>query len=239
MKIIFGFIISTMLLLSGVKAQEQSAVDSIKREVKERIDPKEFIPTGIRIGTEMISGVASFTNNPIQEFQFLADVDFYRYFFNVQYGTFSGEWENANGIYTNDGSHFKIGPDVNFLHRDPDGSALFFGVRYSFSNFSDNYSYTDSDPIWGTYSNEVSNNNLSASWIEFVSGLKVKVLGPIWMGYTARFKFGVTKFEDKDLIPHWIPGFGRGDENSYWGFDYWLIVRLPVRKQKKISLPIE
>ena len=63
-----------------------------------------------------------------------------------------------------------------------------------------------------------------------VTGLKVKIWKYLWLGYTARFKFGVDTFERNELIPHEIPGFGRADETVIWDFDYWLMFRIPIRK---------
>lgn len=233
---ILGFIIS-IFFISGVKAYGQVNTDSIASDIDSvniKIDTIKgrFIPTGIRIGLDAISAGQAISGHDQKEYQFYADIDFYRYFLNIHVGTFDGEWSNGQGVYTNTGTHFKIGPDVNFLHRDPDGSALFFGLRYAWSTFSDDFNYTLEDEVWGNISKDASNSNLTAHWAELNAGLKVRVYKLFWMGYTARFKFSVNSFEDKGLIPHWIPGYGQADENTFWSLDYWLIIRLPLPKKK-------
>jgi hypothetical protein len=54
----------------------------------------------------------------------------------------------------------------------------------------------------------------------------------IWMGYTARFKFGLKTNETGPMLPHDVPGYGRTDKESTWGFNYQIFVRLPVPKKK-------
>lgn len=229
-----GYIIISMLISVAGYGQSNLQPDTTKGK---------FIPTGIRIGFDLISsgeavidkGLQVFTQGEYNELQFAADIDFYRYFLNVEYGIYDRQWTRDDGYYINKGSHFKIGPDINFLHKDPDGSALFFGLRYSFSNFSDEIVYDYQNQFWGDGANRIENDNLKANWLELTTGLKVKLTKIIWLGYTARFKFGYSTdtFADKALIPHWVPGYGRASETSAWGLDYWLIVKVPFRKTEK------
>jgi len=232
---IFAFIIiSFICAIRPVIAQNNLEPDTVKGKYK---------PTGIRIGVDLISagqgiyksGIKSITQGAYQELQFSADIDFYRYFLNFEYGVFDREWikpDGLNAVYKNSGSHFKIGPDVNFLHKDPDGSALFFGMRYAWSGFSDQLTYDYSSGYWGDGSNQLENTSVSAHWFELTTGLKVKLTRILWMGYTARFKFGINSFEKQQLVPHWVPGFGLADEKSFWGLDYWLIFRVPLKKDQ-------
>jgi len=228
---ISGFIIISLLLFAGPAiAQKDIVPDTVRGK---------YAPSGLRIGFDLISGgqaivkngIKAITQGEYREIQFSADIDFYRYFLNFEYGLFDRQWTSSDGYYINKGSHYKIGPDVNFLHRDPDGSALFFGLRYAFANFSDESNYRTSSSYWGSGRNTIENNNISADWFEITTGLKVKLTRIIWLGYTARFQFGADNFEGKQLIPHWIPGYGRADETSSWGVDYWLIIKVPFKKK--------
>jgi hypothetical protein len=60
-------------------------------------------------------------------------------------------------------------------------------------------------------------------------GVRLKVYKFIWMGYTSRFKFGLKNGDTPALLPHDVPGYGRTDKNSTWGFSYHLMFRIPVR----------
>lgn len=209
-------------------------------EVKIPIDSLKgkYVPTGVRIGAEAVNITRSFIEENYKEYQFQADIDFYRYFLNVEYGVLERTFTSENGLYNVEGSYFRVGPDINFLHRDPDRSALFFGLRYGFTTFSDNLSYSYQDQSFGDGTDYVTNKDIKANWLEMVAGMKVKMWKMVWLGYTARFKFSVDTFENKELIPNIIPGYGRADETVVWGLNYYLIIRIPVRKEpRSITLP--
>lgn len=220
------YIISLYLVIAGanVFAQEvKIGIDSTK-------DWKEYIPTGIRVGTDVISLVKTYRKSDYQEYNFQADIDLYRYFLTFEMGQMKRTLTSTNGVYEVEGRHFSVGPDINFLHNDPDKSVLFFGLRYASSTFSDKLDYTYQNPFYGEGEVSVANNNINANWMEMVGGLKVRLWKPIWLGYTARFKFGVDTFEQNELIPNYIPGYGRAQESVTWGFNYYILLRIPVRK---------
>lgn len=230
---ISGFIIISLFVCFSSSAQNEDIVpDTVKGK---------FIPSGIRVGFDLISfgqdivekGIQAFSGDGFNELHFTADIDFYRYFLNIEYGIYNRQWTRTDGFYINTGDFYKIGPDINLLHRDPDASALFFGLRYAWANFSDEVVYNTESEFWGSGGNRVSNDDLSADWFELTTGLKVKLTRILWLGYTARFKFSVDTFEGRQLIPHWIPGFGRADERTWWGLDYWLIIKIPFKKEVK------
>lgn len=222
----FGFIISLLLLIIKVGfGQTDMALhpDSVKGK---------FIPTGIRLGTELINIGRSASNSDLTEYTFTADIDFHRYFLNVEYGTLDRSFEDQVGsLYSVSGSYFRIGPDINFLKKDPDGNALFFGFRYGTTQIDDELTYTNTSSVFENEPRTISNSGLRANWGEMVTGLKVKIWKMVWLGYTARFRFGADTFERNELIPHIIPGYGPTEETVTWGFDYWLMIRIPFRKK--------
>lgn len=219
-------IATSFCTLAQTQGQVKQKADSLIAELD---SSTMYIPTGIRIGTDVISMVKTFSKDNYTELNFYADIDFHKYLFNVEYGRVERSLFNDSAAYHVKGSYFKFGPDINFLYKDPDRSALFFGLRYAFTKFSDDLSYIKNDPTYGLHAARIENDAINAKWFELVGGLKVKIWKTMWLGYTARFKFGVNSFEDEKLIPNTIPGYGRADERVTWGFNYWLIFRIPVR----------
>jgi hypothetical protein len=59
----------------------------------------------------------------------------------------------------------------------------------------------------------------------------------IWLGYTVRLKFALDTDATANMMPSDVPGYGRADASSYWGFNYHIFIRIPVRK--KDSIPLE
>lgn len=196
--------------------------------------PSKFIPTGVRIGTDVIALGMSKYNDSFQGWEMNADVDFSRYYFALDIGRWARDYQNDAEVYSNEGNYFRVGGDVNFLTKDPDHNMFFLGLRYGRSKFSEKLFIQKTDSLWthNPINEQYSNANINGSWFELTTGLRVKIWSVIWMGYTARLKFGLHTNEDGNLIPHDIPGYGRTDKNVAWGFNYQIFVRIPVRKQK-------
>ncbi|MEO0555727.1 MAG: DUF6048 family protein [Bacteroidota bacterium] len=221
----FGFTISLLIVFASIGlGQTEIAIhpDSVKGK---------YIPTGIRIGAELINIGRSASNTDLSEYTFTADIDFNRFIFNVEFGTYDRSFDDrAGSLYSVSGTYFRIGPDINFLKRDPDKSVLFFGLRYGWTQLDDELTYINTGSVFTNEERSISNSSLTTNWGELVTGLKVKIWKVLWLGYTARFRFGADNFERNELIPHYIPGYGRADKTVSWAFNYWLMVRLPLRK---------
>jgi hypothetical protein len=190
---------------------------------------KHFVPTGLRIGTDAIALIRSSTDESFSGWEVNADVDFYRYFLTVDVGSWSRDYQTDNDQYSNEGSYFRAGVDFNFLPRDPNGNALIFGARYARSIFSEDYLVAINDPVWGEFDQSYHNTDVAARWFELTGGLRVKIWSWIWLGYTARYKFGIATGDTPEMLPHDIPGYGRTDKNSTWGFNYLILLRIPFK----------
>lgn len=190
----------------------------------------KFLPTGIRIGTDVLALAKSRFQNDFSGWEVNADIDFNRYFLAIDYGGWTRTFPNAFASYANDGTYWRVGADVNFLKKDPERNMFFFGARYGWAKFSETLRIIEEDEIWGTVARSYVNQDISARWLELTSGIRVKIYKIIWMGYTGRFKFSLKSSSDKAaMLPHDVPGFGRTDRGTYWGFNYQILIRIPFR----------
>jgi hypothetical protein len=220
--------ISILLLVSfAASAQKRDTVtqDSVKLK-------PDFRPTGLRFGTDVVAIIKSTTDKTFNVWEINGDIDFYRYYLAVDYGYWARDYTAYDAQYSNDGTYWRVGADVNFLKKDPDKNMFFFGLRYGSSVFSEKMLIQKIDPVWGDISTTLTNSNVHAQWFEVTTGLKVKMLKMIWLGYTVRLKFALD-----NMMPSDVPGYGRADASSYWGFNYHIFIRIPVRK--KDSIPLE
>jgi hypothetical protein len=212
-----------LLLLMPLAAFSQK--DSTRLSFK-----THYIPTGIRIGTDAISIARNFYDDSFSGWEANVDVDFYRYFLTIDYGHWGREYEREDRLrYSNNGNYWRVGVDVNFLTKDPARNMFFVGARYGRSRFDEDFYLVDVTPTNTIYEFPYENRNIPARWFELTTGVRVKIWEFLWMGYSARFKFGLQTDESRDLIPHDVPGYGRTDRESYWGFNYQLLFRIPVR----------
>jgi len=218
------------MLMGGVALAQQKTPAA-----SDSLGAKKYIPTGVRVGTDLLSFARSQYDKTFSGWEFNADVDLDRYYFAVDYGKWARDYTTDTEQYNNSGTYYRVGVDVNFLTKDPEKNMFFIGARYGRARFSEDLSINRTDAIWGNYQARYQNTNINGNWMELTTGLRVRMWKMIWMGYTARFKFGISTNETGDLVPHDIPGYGRTDKDSYWGFNYQIFVRLPVRKQPKVD----
>jgi hypothetical protein len=199
---------------------------------KEDAVPKSFSPTGIRVGTDIISLIRTPTDDSFIGYEVNADIDFYRYFLTAEAGRWEKKFSSDVDNYENSGDYMRVGIDVNFLKKDPEKNMFFFGARYGWGTYSETFSTLINDPVFGPGTNTYSNNSVKAGWGELTTGLRVKMWKFFWMGYTARYKFGLNTSETGEFVSYDVPGYGKTTNPSTWGFNYQLLFRIPIQKKK-------
>lgn len=201
----------------------------------------KYLPSGLRIGTDALAIFLSQRDPKVKLWEVNADLDFDRYYLAADYGSWSKQItiDNGtkinNGDYQNNGTYYRIGADINFLLKDPDKNMFFIGFRLGKSKFDHtlNYSMDYTGPYAnGPIAKTISASGVTASWTEITTGLRVKIVSGFWMGCTARLKLSPSYENSPNLIPYDIPGYGLYEQSQYWGFNYQLFWRFPVRKLK-------
>lgn len=187
------------------------------------------MPTGIRIGTDLIALAKIPLSNQFDGWEVSADLDFYKYYLTFEYGNWQKTKSSIDQSYSNSGNYFRVGVDVNLLLKDPDKNMFFVGLRYGRSSFDELLTYDLSDPVFGNTTEIRSNNGMVSGWGEVTVGLRVKLWKELWMGYTARLKMSPSIDEGGEFIVYDIPGYGLASKRTYWGFNYQLYWRFPVR----------
>jgi hypothetical protein len=218
-----------LLLCLTTLAFSQSKPDSVKTDtVRNR-----YLPTGIRIGTDVLALVRSRVKDDFDGWEINADVDFERYHLAFDYGAWGRTYRSDSADYDNDGRYFRIGADANFLLKDPERNIFFIGLRYGRASFSEDMTIRSNDFVWGYFNQSYSNPAVTSRWLELATGIKVKIYKIIWLGYTARLKFGLKNKGESEMLVHDVPGYGRTNKETAWGFNYQIFIKIPVRKEPK------
>jgi hypothetical protein len=213
--------------VSGQANQDTVATDTIRNK---------YLPTGIRVGYDLLAAGRSRFQDNFNGWEMQGDVDFGRYYLAIEYGNWRRNLTSDSATYANDGRYWRAGVDVNFLTNDPDRNMFFLGGRYGRSVYTESLSIMRHDPVWGFTADNFYHSDVQAHWIELTTGLRVKIWKIIWLGYTARFKFGLSASGSSEMLSHDVPGFGRTDKETTWGFNYYLLIRLPVRKAPPVPV---
>ena len=194
---------------------------------------KDFAPSEVIFGTDIIGlGKTLFTDQTKLEFH--AKIDFHHYYLAGEFGIDKINPTGEGFNYRAEGTFFRIGPHVNLMPYNAHRSSIFFGIMYARSSFNDRINYAQEDTGWGSENLSYSNDNLKARWFEANMGINVKVVGPLYLGYTLRFKFSKSLTGNDELFPFEIPGYGRADKGAQFGFNYYVIYKLRFR-DKPIS----
>jgi len=216
-----------LLLAQFAQAQEKTTTTTKPKAIpKPKID---YSPSALRVGTDIISLVK--TGQTFKGWELNGDIDFSRYYLAVDVGSWAKNLTLNNGNYTNGGTYFRLGIDVNFLTNDPDRNMFFLGFRVGHSLFHETLTYQATSPLFSPANYQLSNGSVSGGWGELTTGLRVKIWKGLWMGYTARMKFAPgTKGNSATLAPYDMPGYGIVQNKPWWGFNYQVFWRFAWRK---------
>ena len=202
-----------------------------------------FLPTSVRIGPAVNALIQSALDREGTFYGLQADFPINRFMLALEYGHADLRRSSEAGVpeaevfsYRSSGNYFKAGVDANLLldkesnSYDADGNIIFFGLKYALAFVDDEVSFQTPDNIWENSAITQRNQSLGARWLEMNAGVKVGVFENVFIGYTLRFRFAQNYLDRSSLIPYRVPGFGNGDDNTNFGFDYYIYYRIPFRK---------
>lgn len=152
------------------------------------------------------------------------------YLKNEYYAVAEGGWGGSNVTYTDlrytTTNYFgRIGFNKSILYRESetDWDMMFIGLRGAISNVSrGSASYIVVDSLWGNSTGISPAKAFIAGWAEITLGMRVELLHGVMAGWNMRSKFMMNGRSFKDLAPLNIAGFGRGDKNASFDFNFYI-----------------
>ncbi len=215
-------------------------------------------PYGLRVGADLSRLARTFFNTDYQGFELVGD---YRFSENLYLAAELGneklsrmeELGNENNPnrtvlydYTTSGSYIKFGVDYNtYVNWYGMYNTIFIGGRYGLSTHTqtlNQYRIYQSNRYWNPDNLQEGTDllgeygGLSASWLEFVFGLKAEMFANIYLGASVRLGYLIGNKESETLPNLWIPGFNKVTEGSNFGvgYNYTITYLIPLyRKAKK------
>ena len=141
--------------------------------------------------------------------------------------------------FTSSGTFLKFGIDYNmFKNWKVMSNSIYIGLRFANSFHKqkvNNYEPYQIDHYWGT---EIINqgpeireqDGLSATWIEAVAGIKVKMINNFYMGFSLRLNRLIKDIQPINFDNLFIPGFNKKTDENVWGagFNYTITYSIPV-----------
>lgn len=192
---------------------------------------------GIRAGVDLSRLLISNLNDDYLGFEIVGDYRIsQKYFLALELGnekrTRQEKLSPDQNLYnfTTSGSYIKLGADYNTYNNwYGEQNLIYIGGRYAYSTFKqtiNNFQYFDRNRYWSPDgfvegSNEAREiSRLSASWLEFVFGIKTEVFTNIYMGGSIRLNYLISEKEPRNFKNLYIPGFNKVTDDSSFGVGY-------------------
>jgi len=232
------FIISLIIPSSMVFSQTENKLnDSLT------IDDKILNINKIRIGIDVYKPIKSSSEGDNLNYEIVGDLQITEnLYLAAEYGLIDRLIEDENINFNSNGSFLRFGIDYNmFKNWVGMDNAIFLGLRYgssSFSNKIQSYNVRNSDAY---FSNFVDNNyqtinhsNLTGSWLEVLAGVKVETFNNVYLGFSLRLNKLLSTKKPDNFDNLFIPGFNKVTDDNTWGsgFNYTLTYSIPLKKRK-------
>ncbi|MDC6367087.1 MULTISPECIES: DUF6048 family protein [Flavobacteriaceae] len=211
---------------------------------------------GLRVGADLNRLVFSFIDEDYTGFELVGDFRLsQKLYVAAELG--NEEKTQTEGLgstllynYTTSGSYIKAGVDLNtYENWFGMNNAITIGGRYAVASFSQTINeyniyngdrFFDSGFLPGLSPGEEL-SGLSASWLEFVLGIKAELFANIYLGMSARLGFLITNKEEERFYNLWIPGFNKVTDGSNFGvsYNYTISYLIPFYKKSNKKKPVE
>lgn len=133
----------------------------------------------------------------------------------IGWGTAKHDTDPVTGLMAKTNAPYgKIGCDVNISKNKHDDYRVLFGARYGFTNFKQEVSGTVDVPYWGgTVDYATNEKSISYHWAELVFSLDAKLIGPVRLGWSFRYKLKLSGSGNDGEKIWYVPGYGKdGDK---------------------------
>ena len=111
-------------------------------------------------------------------------------------------------------------------------------MRYASSYFSDQLVFEDDNYWYGNRTATLSNDALSAQWVEILLNLKVRIWKNLFLGSIVRIETLKNLSDTGHLVPYDVPGWCRNRKSgtdlktTNMGFSYYVIWNLAFREKE-------
>ena len=215
-------------------------------EEPKKISARDTLPPGekygLRAGVDLARILRTSVDDNYSGFEIEADYRVYRKLYIAgEIGNESLIRDEENVNVEGSGSYIRAGIDYN-IYDNWYGmqNSIYVGVRYGFSTFDqtlNEYNIFTGTNFFGetTITEPISEDGLTASWVELVLGLEVELIHNFYLGASISLRNLVSEETPDRFDNLYIPGFGRTNDFSDIGvgYNYTISYLLPLFKKKR------
>ena len=240
---IWLFIISLFTSLCCTSAQElvQEVKEALKEEIVDTINKREKKPYTIRFGVDLSKPLMAQLNKDYFGLELVGDIRLFSEFYGaIELGNERKTLQSERINFKTSGTYLKLGFDYN-MYKNWKGmnNAIYLGLRIGNSFHKQKVNEYEPYQINHYWATEIIKNgaeireqeSLSARWVEVVTGIKVKMINNIYMGFSLRLNRLMSDTRPENFDNLYIPGFNKKTDENIWGagFNYTLTYAIPVR----------
>ena len=233
---IWLFIISLLAAVHFTTAQE-----IVEEEVVDTLKKREKKPYTIRFGLDLSKPFMAQLDNGYFGLELVGDVRLFSEFYGaIELGNEKKTQQSEQINYTTTGNYIKLGFDYNlFKNWKGMNNAINLGLRIGNSFHKQKVNEYEPYQINHYWPAEIikkgpeirEQDALSARWVEVVTGIKVKMINNIYMGFSLRLNRLMSDIRPDNFDNLYIPGFNKKTDENVWGagFNYTITYAIPVK----------
>lgn len=214
-------IVSLLLLVVGVTGT--SAQGFLKWQ-------RDTIPffRGFAVSTDLV-GLAQMQLGDYGQYEAALRVNLHDQYFpivEVGIGRANHKDDEVTGIsYKTSAPYFRIGVDANIMKNKHAPNRIYAGLRYGYTSYKvsiDRRPFTDPVWKWDT-SYGIVDEPCSQHWVEAVFAVDAKIVGPLHLGWSGRYRSRLVHKDGKMGSTWYVPGYGVQDTSTL-GFQFNVII---------------
>lgn len=233
---IWLFIISLLAAVHWTTAQE-----IVEEEVVDTLKKREKKPYTIRFGLDLSKPFMSQLDKGYFGLELVGDIRLFSEFYGaIELGNEKKTQQSEQINYTTKGNYIKLGFDYNlFKNWKGMNNAIYLGLRIGNSFHKQKVNEYEPYQINHYWPAEIikkgpeirEQDALSARWVEVITGIKVKMINNIYMGFSLRLNRLVSDLRPDNFDNLYIPGFNKKTDENVWGagFNYTITYAIPVK----------
>lgn len=164
------------------------------------------------------------------------NVDYYwkkELYFVLEGGAGNARLQYSDLQYNTRNTFFKAGINKGILNRlsTRDWDMAFIGLRYAMAPINRGAgTYAVVDSFFGSTNGVIAPQNITAHWVEVTGGVRVELIKGFFAGWNVRGKFRLNGKKFTELPPVYIAGYGKGDKNSVFDFNFYIAYAIRWKK---------
>lgn len=193
-------------------------------------DTDTLFHPSLKIGVDVSGFARNLLEPETMAFEISADLEWQKnWFAAIEAGFLDIDIKKTTHNYKAEGYFLRAGIDYNLLQKNmEENPGIVYGLlRYGVSNTKHEAPEINiHNPYWGGVSTSIPSEVIWSHWFELGGGLKTRLAGNFYVGWTLRARFLMAKSSPLAMEPYYIAGFGKFDDKPSVMVHYYIYYKI-------------